>query len=342
MRRLLAGSVVVSAMALAGTAQAEGECGWTSAGWNAPNGAVVFDRGPGPIRDVLDAIGEYRTHSMLSHGPGGTVSHATMQTPTQASWPGVCTKPITPTDLQYGYPGLEQVNQGGIYMYMYGNSSASSEWTGWQQGDPSHAAIIADSVWYNHPFVSDISRHDPGQYIDRPVRNSYRVNYSLFQYRDLQTAHELPGTADNNGMVCSTFLAYAHNYAGRGLVTPHTYSHEQIANAANSLYTGVYNQCKQSLGWFTNALLTVACPFYNVCGNAGNQVANCMSANRCDTSDDRHWKAVRDDGNTTATSISPDRIGGWGVHPMNNTIWGPDYSHQLQWNSGGNVYGCWQ
>ena len=62
MRRLLAGSVAVSALALAGTAEASGECGSTAAGWNAPNGAVVFDRGPGPIRDVLDAVGEYRTH----------------------------------------------------------------------------------------------------------------------------------------------------------------------------------------------------------------------------------------------------------------------------------------
>ena len=45
MRRLLVGSVAVSALALAGSAQASGECGSTSAGWNAPNGAVVFDGG---------------------------------------------------------------------------------------------------------------------------------------------------------------------------------------------------------------------------------------------------------------------------------------------------------
>ncbi|WNG32846.1 hypothetical protein F0U61_03865 [Archangium violaceum] len=341
MRRLLAASVAVSALALAGSAHAEGECGSTSAGWNAPNGAVVFDRGPGPIRDVLDAVGEYRTHSMLSHGPGVSVTHATMNTPSQASWPGVCTKPMQGNDLRYGYPGLQQVNQGGIYMYMYGNG-VGPEWTGWQQGDPAQAALIGDSIWYNHPFVTDVSRHDGGQTIDRPVRNGYRVNYSLFQYRDLQSAHQTPGDAVNSGMVCSTFMAYAHSYAGRGVVTPYTYSHAQIANASNSLYTGVYNQCKQSLGWFTNALLTVACPFYNVCGNAGNQVANCMSANMCDSSDSRYWKSVRDDANATARSISPDRVGGWGVHPINNTTWGPDYSHQLQWNSGGNVYGCWQ
>jgi hypothetical protein len=89
-------------------------------------------------------------------------------------------------------------------------------------------------------------------------------------------------------------------------------------------------------------VLTVACPFSNVCGNAGNQVANCMSANRCDSSDGNIWKGVRDNPSATASSISPDRIGGWGVHPISTTLWAPDYSHQLQWNSGGNVYGCWQ
>ena len=51
---------------------------------------------------------------------------------------------------------------------------------------------------------------------------------------------------------------------------------------------------------------------------------------------------MRDNASTTATSISPDRIGGWGVHPIASTLWASDYSHQLQWNSGGNVYGCWQ
>ncbi|HEX8818401.1 MAG TPA: hypothetical protein VF794_00625 [Archangium sp.] len=331
----------MSALALAGTAQAEDACGSTPAGWNAPNGAVVFDRSFGPIRDILDAIGEYRTHSMLSHGPGATVSHATMANPSQEPSPEVCGKPMSGFDLRYGYPGLEQINQGGIYMNLYGKDSGP-EWTGWQQGNPSQAALIGDSLWFNHAYVSDRSRVDLGQYIDRPVRNGARVNYSLFQYRVVETAHQIPGGAVNGGMVCSTFMAYAHNYAGRGVVTPHTYSHAQLANAVNSLYTGVFNECKESLGWFTGAMLTMACPSSNVCGNAGNQVANCMSTNQCDTADSRPWKGVRDDPHATAISISPDRIGGWGVHPLDNTIWGPDYSHQLQWNSGGNVYGCWQ
>ncbi len=342
MRRFLAGCLAVSVLVVSHAANAS-ECGYTSAGWNAPNGAVVFDRGDGPIRNVIDAIGEYRTHSMLSHGAIGAVSHATMEDPDQNGWPTVCGTPLNVNQLTYGYPGLEQVNQGGIYHYMYNPDGSGPLWTAWQLGDAMGAAQVADSLWFSHPYVSDVSRVDANHYIDRPLWNGARVPYSLFQYRDLQSVNQMPGSANNNGMVCSTFLAYAHSYAGRGQVSAYVYPHDRIANASNSLYTGVYNHCKTSLGWFENAALTVICPiFWNVCGNAGNQVANCMSTGRCDTSSSTPWKSVRDNASTTATSISPDRVGGWGVHPMSSTLWASDYSHQLQWNSGGNVYGCWQ
>jgi hypothetical protein len=325
----------------ASPALASGECGSTTASWNAPNGAVVFNRGPGPILNVMDAIGEYRTHSMLSHGPGNGVSHATMRTPRQRSWPGVCSLPINTNDLQYGYPGLEQINQGGIYQYLYADPS-STQWIGYQLGDPAQAAIVADTAWYNYPVEVDTSSIDSSQTIRRPLRNGAEVNYSLFQYRNLESSNQVPSNSVNNGLVCSTFLAYMHDYSGRGYVTPYTYSHSLIAAAASQLYTGVYNACKQSLGWFEGAVLTVACPFYNVCGNAGNQVANCMSTNTCNSSNASIWQSVSNDPSTVATSISPDRIGGWGVHPWNTTLWAPDYNHDIQWNAGGNVYGCWQ
>jgi hypothetical protein len=341
MRHVFAGCLAVTTLLLANPASASGECGSAPAGWNAPNGAVVFSRGPGPIRDVLDAVGEYRTHSMLSHGPGAGVSHATMRTPDKNSWPTVCSLPMNATQLQYGYPGLEQINQGGIYMYIYGDG-IGPEFLGYQHGDPTGAAIIADAVWYNHPYTSDLSQVDSSQYVDRPLRNGNRINYSLFQYRNLEAAHLIPSGSVNEGMVCSTFLAYAQAYAGRGTVSAYTYSHAEIANAATSLYAGIYNQCQSSFGWFEKAGLAMVCPWYNVCGNAADQVVNCMSANRCNTSDGSIWRAMRDSPSATATSISPDRVGGWGVHPIDTTQWSPDYTHSLQWNSGGNVYGCWQ
>ncbi|MBU8894286.1 hypothetical protein DRW03_11870 [Corallococcus sp. H22C18031201] len=342
MRRVLAGCLAVSALGFAAPAAAS-ECGSTSAGWNAPNGAVVLSRSDGPIKDVLNAVGEYRTHSMLSHGANGGVTHATMKDPAQNGWPSVCATPLNATQLQYGYPGLEQINQGGIYHYLYDPDGSGPEFIAWQLGDATGAATVADTMWFNHPYTTDASLVDSSQVIDRPLRNGDRVSYSLYQYRDLESVASLPGNSVNNGMVCSTFLAYAHNYAGRGFVSAYTYPHDRIASAADSLYTGIYNHCKESLGWFQNAALTVICPvFWNVCGNAGNQVANCMTSNRCDTSTSVIWRATKNDGNATATSISPDRIGGWGVHPVNTTLWATDYSHQVQWNSGGNVYGCWQ
>lgn len=341
MRHLVTGCLTLSLFALVIVpGQAEAQCGYAPASWNAPNGAVVFNRGPGPIRDVLDAVGEYRTHSMLSHGPGGGVTHATMRTPDQNGWPTVCTLPLNATQLRYGYPGVESINQGGIYNFLFGESG-STEWTGYQVGDSAKAATVGDTIWYNYPYVTDAAQGDGSQVIRRPLRNGARVNYSLYQYRTLETANLIPSNSVNNGLVCSTFLAYAHNYSGQGAVSAYSYSHSQLYNASNSLYNGTYNACKSALGWFQGALLTVACPFYNVCGNAGNQVANCMSANRCDTGSSSVWKGVRDDPSTVATSISPDRIGGWGVHPINTTFWAPDYSHSLYFNSGGNVYGCW-
>src|SRR5688572_22782669 len=60
-------------------ASAETKCGSTSAGWNATRGAAVFARdADGIVTPVFDAVGEYRTHTMFSHGPGSWVSHVTM------------------------------------------------------------------------------------------------------------------------------------------------------------------------------------------------------------------------------------------------------------------------
>src|ERR1700722_11483831 len=56
-------------------------CGSTTAGWNVPAGDPVLVSSPGPIYSVLSAVGEYRSHSMLSNGPNGWVTHATSVTP---------------------------------------------------------------------------------------------------------------------------------------------------------------------------------------------------------------------------------------------------------------------
>src|SRR5687767_4113651 len=88
----------VSLGALAGSSDTSDKaCGSTPAGWNAPNGALVLNRGGnGPITAVLDAVGEYRTHSMISHGPGGQVTHETMHSPGTTGWPTYCSTPLKP------------------------------------------------------------------------------------------------------------------------------------------------------------------------------------------------------------------------------------------------------
>src|SRR6187431_1356146 len=114
---VLAGSVALSSPALADTV-----CGSVAASWNVPAGAVVFSRSPGPVRDVIDAAGESRSHSMLSHGPGGSASHASMVTPGRNGYStpfsGFCETPLKESQLREGYPGASVISGGGVYTYL--------------------------------------------------------------------------------------------------------------------------------------------------------------------------------------------------------------------------------
>ncbi|WP_437580687.1 hypothetical protein [Sorangium sp. So ce887] len=335
--------IVVSSCLASAAAAAEQACGYSSAGWNAPNGAAVFSAGSGPIGDVLHAVGEVRTHSMLSHGPGKWVTHATMKQPRENAWPAVCSAPVRPSDLLEGYPGLEQVNQGGIYRFLYGSGASGSTALTYQVGDPVKAASIGNTIWWDVPYYAAPSIIDEAAEFTRLSIRGGRVRYSFYQYR---TTEGTPtgGPAWNNGMVCSSFLAYAHHADGRGAIPPYTYSHTKLANAANALHAGVRGDCEDSLGFWGSLGTSIAC-FADVCGKAADQVANCMASHACDTSSSSLWRGVRDDPKTVAVSISPDLIGGWSGHAWGTqpgaTVWSADMNHNVQWNSGGNVYGCW-
>jgi hypothetical protein len=326
-----------AALTLAPAAHAEEVCGWSTGTWNAPNGAAVFNKGPGPVDAVLSAVGEWRSHSMLSHGPTG-MTHATMKMPAENGWPLVCGLPLNADQLRYGYPGVSQITQGGIYTFGKG-----STWVGYQRYNSAAAEGIANAQWWNHSVIFGNSDTDASAEVDFLVVNGNRVPYSLFQFRDLQGANQATPWSANNGMVCSTYLAHAHAYGGQGLITPYTYSHSQLASASDALYNSVNNDCRAQQGFWGGALLTFVCPFYDVCSNAANQVANCMATNSCDRSENYIWQGVRNDPVSVARSISPDRIGGWGVHWSTrdlNNVWAPDYTHTLQF-SGAPVYGCW-
>jgi hypothetical protein len=298
---------------------------------------VVLSRSNGgPIRPVIVAIGEYYTHSMLSLGTAGSV-HAEMKTPAQSGWPTVCTRPLDANQLQYGFPGVEQINLGGAYADLQGEEITPV----YQWGDPSRAAAIAD--WsVSAAQIAAQSQPDGSIWYARKLRDGAPISYSLYQYRDIEQANQVPGSSANNGMVCSTFLSWAHAQGGAGVVSPWTYGHALIANGANALFNTVQNACNSGVGFWAGLLRSVSCPFYDVCENAGDQVTNCMAANACSSNDNTIWHGVRDDPAATATSVSPDRLAGLPPHGVGTTVWSYDQGyHPVAWNAPGAQYGCW-
>ena len=322
-------------------------CGSTAAGWNAPNGALVLNRGGnGPVTAVLDAVGEYRTHSMISHGPGGQVTHETMHSPGTTGWPTYCSTPVKPGELTSGYPGASRVNQGAIYQFLY--SGSAPEYIAYQRsrtsaGFDTKGAQVADWIVSSMPTQTWTSKQDGGQSVLRLMGPSGALlNYTLYQYRDLQTVN-LGGVGWNNGMVCSTLIAHAQYRTGFNAVNAYTYNHSQLVTAGNALYSSVQDQCNAGLGFWKGIASKFTC-FESICDDAGRQVRNCMSAGRCDTDSSSVWSNIANDTTTVARSISPDRLGGWSGHPYTGTgvsVWAYDTSNTVQWNSGGNVYGCW-
>jgi hypothetical protein len=340
-------AVAAAPAALAGSSDTSSSaCGSTAAGWNAPNGALVLNRGAGgPITAVLDAVGEYRTHSMFSHGPGGQVTHETMYSPGTNGWPTYCSTPLKVNELTTGYPGASRINQGAIYHYLYGGGSL--EFIAYQRSRTSAGydtnGEAVSSYLLSLPAQAVTSKQNSGQTLYRLYGpNGALLNYVLYQYRDLESVHT-GGVGWNNGMVCSTLIAHAQYRAGLGAVNPHVYNHSQLVTAGNALYNSVEDECGSGLGFWGGVGSTITC-FEGICDDAGRQVRNCMAAGRCDTDSGSVWSSVANDTSTVARSISPDRLGGWSGHPYTGTgvsVWAYDTSNTLQWNSGGNVYGCW-
>jgi len=321
-------------------------CGSTAAGWNAPNGTIVFSRGGGPVRNTIDAIGEYRTHTMVSHGPGGWTTHASMFTPGTTGWPTYCSTPLEPNELKNGYPGASQQQQGAIYTYLY--SAGDNQYLAYQVGNSDGAnrgATVANYIWSSLPYQWVASQRDSGQGLYRlKYTNGNLTNYSLYQYRDLQgVSTNKAAVAWNNGIVCSTLIAYAQDQSVWA-VNPFTYSHDKLVAGGNGIATGVEYDCNNSLGWLKGFGASITC-FEGICDDAGRQVRNCMATGICDSDDSSYWNNVANNSGTVAVSVSPDRIGGWSGHPTSsvsgNSVWAYSGGNTVQWNSGGNNYSCW-
>jgi hypothetical protein len=343
-------------------------CGSTSAGWNVPNGGAVFEQSPGVIQGVLAAVGEYRTHSMLSRGPDGWVTHATSITPPvngDRNFMGSeCSAPISQSFLYASTPGLETISQGAAYAFLYkGGPINFIAYQGGQMGSPggSNSAIGNLFVGTGMSWVDWYSTADSNQVVFAEAYNGTQIHYGWYQYMNVQgTAQGVPGA--NTGVVCSTSLAlWQHDALSKtsgytGDVIPRSYPGNIIGPAATALYNGVYSECTQQTGgtfssfgsFLQNVGTCSLCLSCNICNVAANQMVNCFANNDCGSSSSSEWQGIA--ANSTAVSISPDDIACWN-NPTNgsgapcsgngSSVWGWDISETVQWNSGGNSYSCW-
>ncbi len=359
---MILGAMTYSNVALAGSSDTtDVACGSSPAGWNAPNGALVLSRhSSGVIAPVINALGEYRTHSMLSHG-SSYMTHSTMHSPGQNGWPTYCSRPLKGNELREGWPGISQVNMGAAYENQHGASYIRYMMPPSDTARAEAAVNAANWSW----SISDykwVSSHQNSSYgfwqvgIENSSGTWYDQPYVLYQYKDLQNRQiGWQWTPVYNGAVCSTAIAWllkkGLNHYGTpesytdGYVNSYTYDHTTIVNAGNALYNGVKDECDDGLGFWGGVGAAITC-FENICDDAGRQVRNCMTnAGCCDTdSNSCGWDPVKNNANSTATSVSPDDLGGWSGHAASGSNigpWAPYGTTAITWNNGGSTYGCW-
>jgi len=370
-------------------------CGYSTVKWNAPNGAVVATYSShGIVTPVIQDIGEYRTHTMISHGTIGWLTHSTMHSPGTNGWPTYCSTPLKVDELARGYPGIAQVNMGAIYQYEYGGSE-TPEFIAYQSGGADGAAI-ADWLWSDSEWYS-VQSLQSSSYYYRIKDNGNTMYYLLYEYMDLKndalgdSQSYTPTTGTVFGTVCSTSVAWAAAKALGIHMNPKSYSNSSgmLNTAADDLHDGVESSCKDGLGFWTGIGAAITC-FEGICDDAGRQVRNCMAFGKCDT--DAYGDTLSSSElpySTVARSISPDHLLGythssgcfgsylcdWRSTSYHNNCpsswqndswcdigcqWGQESScagresevgaggpyvtnnyEQVDWNSSGQVYGCW-
>ena len=324
-------------------------CGCSPAGWNVPEGAVVSTRGSGgPITGLITALGEYYSHSMLSHGPGSDkwVSHSTMYTP------GVHVNIFGDDDmdvneLRFGYPGPAQINMGGAYKASFGSPAAAVYTSGGTRGQQA-----AQYFWSGLPYCGNIesglcyigvySNQDDDysydvEYLYIIARKQggtvYRHSYGLYQYMN---DHEVPAGDDTSdpgwAQQCSTFMAWTVAVATGQPTTSGTYPSTVLEPVALQLHDSLTNECEDGAGWFGGLFVD--------CEDIADQVINCFTHyDNCDDDARSIWRTVSQ--TQSAESVSPDRILGIHGHTNTNSAWAGKPQQQVQWNSGGSVCGCW-
>jgi hypothetical protein len=195
MRQLIRLAVVSSVMFLAPVAAVAGSsdtssvaCGSSAVAWSVPKGGLVTHAASGPIAAVLNAVGETRTHVMLSHGSGQWVTHSTMFDPGTNGWPKACDLPVRGDEMRRGFPGASQVSQPAIYTFLFGGGS--THYLGYSlasSGDRrTDAEQAADWAWFSTPWIVQTSRKNSGQSFYRLGENELRA----CQYNNWGTANQ--------------------------------------------------------------------------------------------------------------------------------------------------------
>ena len=135
------------------------ECYTAGALWNAPNGSVVASRSDGPIAAVITALGEQRSHTMLSHGAAewdGKIGWTTHSTALPPSATGGTSPPLSPRELSEAQPGMIMINMGGAYAYHQSSQWVRYQWntnqTTTQEYNRYRAVNAADWVWWSMPY----------------------------------------------------------------------------------------------------------------------------------------------------------------------------------------------
>jgi len=291
--------IVALGLSFTATASADPVCGSIpagSSGWNVPNGGTVFISGPGPIHDVISAIGQTRSHSILSNGPGGYVTHATSVTPPvtgDRSFCGSeCMNPINGNFLHNSMPGLEQVDQGAIYTFIYGG--AGNSFIAFQHGVPGGTDwgnTIANFSWSGGSngisFNYLASSTDSNQRFWNVTYNGAQSHYGWNQYMNIQGVNSKGAFGLDTGVICSTALTMwqhdaAPGYAGGTPVATHTYPSSMIGPAANALYNAVKSECEGTSGFFTSfGAAATQIGLAALCGTCGAACGLCWAGIGC-------------------------------------------------------------
>jgi hypothetical protein len=357
-------------------ARAETFCGSTSAGWNVPAGAAVFEHSGGFITGMMNTIGEYRTHSMLSHGPNATVTHAT------ASMPGTqneCSLPIDTSFLRASTPGLADIDQGAAYTFLYNNGGAPDFLAYQRAASTTRPNLLGGSTttdygpilgnnylgytWGGdylswHPITGDGETIWGRNWTQLSSNGIYfgtaPIYYGWNQYMNIGGTAQGSLSSSNQqgyGVVCSTSLAMWQHISGFGDMGARTYGSSAITAAAQALWSEVYSACSGTTtinGWnnWSGALGALSCIGQSVCGNAADELLNAFAND--DSGDDQYGDWYNTVSRNSAYSISPDDVGCWnsngtgpGCTGSGASVWGWDVNNAVQWNSGGSSYGCW-